>query len=122
MRRRCLNDGSQNYKYYGARGVTLCEEWTDYIAFRTWALKYGYKEGLSIERVNNNGNYEPNNCTWIKRGYQAKNRRINKLSFEKAETIRKMYALGDTRKELSIKFNVSINTIRSIVLNELWNS
>jgi len=66
MKQRCYNPGAENYKYYGGKGITVCPEWlNDYIAFKTWALANGYKEGLTIDRIKSNGNYEPSNCQWI---------------------------------------------------------
>lgn len=76
MKSRCNNPKVDNYKYYGGRGITVCEEWQhDYTAFRNWALSNGYQEGLSIDRINVNGNYEPNNCRWISMAEQQKNKR-----------------------------------------------
>lgn len=63
------------FQNYGGRGIRVCEEWRDYPAFKAWALQSGYGGGLSIERLDVNGNYEPGNCTWIARTRQARNRR-----------------------------------------------
>ena len=69
MKDRCYNSESRPYKNYGARGISICDEWMDidngFIKFYDWALNNGYKEGLTIDRVENDGNYEPNNCQWI---------------------------------------------------------
>lgn len=63
---RCLNPNSTGYKWYGGRGITVCDEWAnDFGAFRAWALANGYSEELSIDRINNDGNYEPGNCQWL---------------------------------------------------------
>lgn len=68
--------GNPSYPNYGGRGIAMCSEWfNSYGAFRDWALKNGYSPDLTIERVNNDGDYEPNNCTWIKAEEQAINRR-----------------------------------------------
>lgn len=75
MKERCFNQNHQAYKDYGRRGITVCEEWLEYAVFHDWAMKSGYKQGLSIERINNDGNYEPANCEWIPRLHQAANRR-----------------------------------------------
>ena len=62
FRYRCKCKTSKDFIHYGIRGITVCEEWEDYINFKKWALFLGYKEGLSIERKNTNGNYDPENC------------------------------------------------------------
>lgn len=75
MKRRCDCASNNSYKYYGARGITVCDEWyNDFSAFKQWSLNNGYIEGLTIERRNVNGNYEPSNCTWISRKKQAENK------------------------------------------------
>ncbi len=76
MKTRCLNSNIPQYKDYGGRGIIICPEWTnDYVAFRDWALSNGYKEGLQINRINNDGNYEPDNMQWTTWSCQEKNRR-----------------------------------------------
>lgn len=77
IRRRCDCKSMSGYVYYGGRGITVCDEWHDYIAFREWALTNGYREGLEIDRVDNNGNYEPNNCRWVPRIINANNKSNN---------------------------------------------
>ena len=80
MKQRCFNKRSEPYKYYGGRGVTICNEWLeDYTAFREWALSNGYSETLSIDRINNDGNYEPANCRWADAYTQVHNRRSCRL-------------------------------------------
>jgi len=75
MKYRCYGLKSQIYKYYGGRGIKICDEWkNDFITFRGWALANGYQENLTIDRINNNGNYEPNNCQWITASENSKKR------------------------------------------------
>lgn len=65
MKSRCLNPNREAYKHYGGKGVKVCLEWLNYAVFRDWALINGYADGLTIDRINNDGNYEPFNCQWI---------------------------------------------------------
>ena len=65
MRSRCENPLSRDWKWYGGKGVSICPAWTDFTTFCTWAEANGYKEGLSIDRLDSEGNYEPSNCEWV---------------------------------------------------------
>lgn len=75
MKRRCLITTCVSYKNYGGRGIKVSKEWMDINKFIIWANNNGYKKGLTLERINNNGDYCKENCKWIPRKDQSKNRR-----------------------------------------------
>ena len=78
MRYRCGNENDHAFKYYGGRGITVCLEWDEsFVAFRDWALANGYEKGLTIDRINNDGNYSPDNCRWATMKQQHRNGRQN---------------------------------------------
>ena len=78
MKGRCYNPNNHCYKYYGARGISVADCWLhDYSAFKQWALNNGYKDELTIERIDNDKGYSPDNCKWIAKGKQTLNRRMN---------------------------------------------
>lgn len=78
MKTRCNNPNSRQYVYYGGRGISVCEVWEKYENFRKWAMDSGYSDELTIERLDVNGDYEPNNCEWVTRKQQANNKRANR--------------------------------------------
>ena len=79
MKSRCYSQKNKSYPVYGGRGIKICEEWlNDVTVFHKWAIENGYKEGLTIDRIDVNGDYEPNNCRWITHKEQSYNLRSNK--------------------------------------------
>ena len=78
MKTRCYNDKTPSYLNYGNRGVKICDSWLkDYNIFYKWSIENGYREGLTIDRINVDGNYEPSNCRWVTVKEQSNNTRKN---------------------------------------------
>lgn len=103
MIQRCYNQNSCHYKNYGQRGIRVCDEWRNsYVVFREWAHKNGYKENLSLDRMDNNGDYEPSNCRWATVKEQGRNRRTNRLITYNGKT----QTLMDWSLELNIKYDI----------------
>lgn len=77
MKMRCYNTNVKCYRRYGGRGISVCKEWIkSYMAFRTWALLNGYADNLTIDKIDNNGNYEPDNCQWLTRAENIRKYRM----------------------------------------------
>lgn len=80
MKDRCYNPNARFYYCYGGRGITMCNEWLiEFKAFYYWAIKTGWRKDLELDRINNNGNYEPNNCRWVSKKENHRNKRNNVL-------------------------------------------
>ena len=103
IKQRCFDKNRPEYERYGGRGITMFSDWLDFEKFYKWAINSGYKEGLSIDRVNNDGNYEPNNCRWSTRKEQQNNTRYNLILTYKGEQL--------TLSQAARKFNLSTSTI-----------
>lgn len=90
MKQRCENPNAISYKYYGEKGISVCEDWTVFKNFCAWALNNGYAENLSIDRIDGNGNYEPSNCRWATNKEQQNHTSYNRLYTYNGETLNVM--------------------------------
>ena len=99
MKQRCCNPSNKRYKDYGGRGITVYKDWLDFINFKEWAIKNGYSDTLTIERIDVNKNYEPSNCTWATMNEQYKNKRNTKYVLYQGQEVK----LLDLLEELNIK-------------------
>lgn len=107
---RCYNSNKKGYKNYGGRGIVMCQEWlNDFMSFYNWAIENGYSEEskrgeYTIDRIDNNGNYEPSNCRWITIREQQKNKRNNRYITFNEET--------KTLTDWSLSLGFSVDTVR----------
>ncbi len=121
--KRCYNVNASNYKYYGGRGITVCDRWRGRNGFIEFIKDVGMKpfEGASIDRIDNNSSYSPENCRWTTMKEQSRNRRNNVIkNIEEANTIRNLTNVGIRKEELAKKYKCSVRTIEQIVGNLIW--
>lgn len=103
MRQRCNNPRCKEYRNYGERGISICPEWDTFEEFWKWSKANGYKPGLTIDRIDNNGNYEPSNCRWVTMEVQENNKRNNHFILFNGEKM--------TISQCARKANVSRNSL-----------
>lgn len=119
MKKRCYNENNKDYSNYGGRGIKICNEWLDekkgLLNFYNWAMQNGYKDDLTIDRIDNNGNYEPNNCRWADNRTQSNNKRncyyitYKNNTHTVAEWSKILYICESTiRERIKLKFPVSL--------------
>ena len=110
MKDRCYNPNDSHYKTYGGRGIKICDEWlNNYMAFENWALNNGYQEGLTIDRINNDGNYEPSNCRFITFSENSKKKSTTRYFTYNGKT----QNLTDWCIELNLKYYTVLCRLRA---------
>lgn len=105
MLSRCNNEKHKRYKNYGARGIAVCEEWINVLIFFNWAYSSGYNSLLTIERINNDLGYSPENCKWVTLTEQSYNR-SNSIGIEKVKIIIDRINQGDKVEKISNELSV----------------
>lgn len=109
MKSRCFNKNNKQYKNYGGRGISICNEWENsFIEFYNWAVNNGYKENLTIDRIDVNGNYCPENCRWATSKEQARNTRKNHTITYNGET----HCIAEWAEILDIKYSTLTERVR----------
>ena len=112
MHERCEYEKHPHYRSYGGRGISVCEEWKEYIPFAKWAFRNGYADELSIDRIDTDGCYTPENCRWVSMKEQANNKRTNRIVvYEKCKY---------TLTELAEKIGMNKTTLKER-LNMGWS-
>lgn len=121
MKQRCNNPSETAYKYYGGRGIRVCDEWqASYPSFYVWAIANGYKDDLTIDRINNDGDYCPDNCRWATMKQQIDNRRTPNNATYQPHT-RDVYSIatlrlaGKTYEEIGRELGLSRQRVHQIM-------
>lgn len=112
MKERCTNQNTRDFLHYGGKGVKVCAEWLEYKGFRAWALANGYTDDLTIDRIDNDGNYEPENCQWIT--LSANSIKRNKLPDKLREHIKTLMLQGMIDADIVRLTGVSRKGVRAI--------
>lgn len=111
---RCHSNADKDYKNYGGRGISVCDEWKkDFHSFYEWSMKSGYKEPLEIDRIDNDGDYTPSNCRWSTRKEQCNNRRNNRVITYNGKT--------QTVQQWADKTGVNRSTLNSRINKLHWD-
>lgn len=118
MKGRCFNSKGKNWHRYGGRGITVCKEWLSFRNFIEWAIANGYKDNLTLDRIDLNGNYKPDNCQWISLPKNSQKNCRNKLNYQKAVEIRKRR--NENVYDLAEEYGVSFKTIQAVWYNYIW--
>lgn len=123
---RCYSKKNVYYKYYGGRGIKMCNEWlNDFLKFEQWSYQNGYEDGLTIDRINVNGDYCPSNCRFITTQEQSQNRRSNILNKELVYKIR-YYRDIENKKICEICDILNLKehyaTVQSVYNNKTWQN
>ena len=108
IHQKCLNPNNPSYKYYGGRGISFCQEWHDFMVFYKWAIESGYRPGLTIDRINNDGDYTPDNCRWVTMKVQS----LNKRNIMMVEYNGKRQSLKEWSRELGFSRGVLESRIK----------
>lgn len=122
IKQRCYNHSSERFHRYGGRGIKVCNQWRfSFITFYIWGIENGWKLGLTLERKDNDKGYNPENCCFIPRSRQARNRVTNKLTMKQVQEIRVCYDSGlATNLELARRYNVAQTTMHRVVNRRIW--
>lgn len=110
MKRRCKDKNINDYYRYGGRGIAYCKEWEDFNSFYEWAISHGYKSDLTLDRIDNDGNYEPQNCRWADLYEQANKRSSSKYLTLNGETLSiQQWSRKTGIKPTTISYRISRN-------------
>lgn len=115
MKSRCLRETHPKYKRYGGRGIKICDEWLDIKKFGEWAISHGWKQGYTIDRIDNDGNYCPENCRWVSKYENSRKKRTTKIDMITAQEIRSR--INENWYDLAKEYNCTHGNIWFIMHN-----
>ena len=101
MKSRCLNPKDKNYNIYGQRGIDVCAEWFSFVNFKNWSIENAYDKNLTLDRIDNNRGYSPENCRWVGQKVQHRNKRSNRI------------INGKCISEWAEEYHIPLSTLRS---------
>lgn len=111
MKARCLRRCHPKFSRYGGRGITICQAWLDIESFYAWSISAGWKPGCTIDRIDNDGNYCPENCRWVSASENSRKKRTTKINAVQAADIRMRLKAGESSSALAKEYGVVHGTI-----------
>jgi hypothetical protein len=119
-KQRCENPKDNAYHNYGGRGIRVADEWQEFQLFFDWAMANGYKSGLQLDRIDNDGDYSPDNCRFVTRAANNRNKRTNVLTEDDVANMRRKASEGMKYSEIAAEFNYDQSATRKICLGLIW--
>ena len=119
MRQRCENPNGSGFFRYGGANIKVCDEWASFEVFRDWAFANGYQDNLTIDRINNDLGYRPDNCRWASSKEQSHNRKDG-LDWESVKEIRELYKTL-TYSDIAKMYKVHKHTVFLVCKNKIWH-
>ncbi len=122
MKSRASNPNNSNAKRYFLRGVRVCDEWKNYQNFKEWAIGSGYSDELTIDRIDNDGDYSPSNCRWVTSMINSQNSSMAKININTARLIKESLSKGHRKECIANDHGCSISIVKEISANKTWRN